>query len=432
MNFLLKIVEGPNKGAEIALVEGVAVTLGKSDDCDIVLVDQTLPDAPLKIEATADSVMTGLVVPASSGEEMEPLEPFSVKTLGATSFAVGPADAPWGELKWPEKAESRTSKAESRDEGRGEGREAEDEGQKDDSSAQVSSPSPKEDADQPEDKKRKRGGCCGCLVVLLLLVLALAGVAWFYRDRIKESGRFDRICEVCSSWRSRLANWIGVSGSSCESDLARGVDLASIAERYGLTVEEGNGPAKLVGNLKTRAERLRATAEAYNAKPGVELDLSDDESFRTAAEDALFTLTEGALNVLSATNRVLAIGGVSRSPEALRRTLKALDADLPRLRSLDVSEVRFGAVPRHEDAAEETGQGESQDAASRTSRIVSRKTSSPPLPVCGILTKPYPCLVMRDGTRVMEGASLGESVILKIEVDAVTVTNSTGRFTWKP
>ena len=32
MNFLLKIVEGPNKGAEITLVEGVAVTLGKGDE----------------------------------------------------------------------------------------------------------------------------------------------------------------------------------------------------------------------------------------------------------------------------------------------------------------------------------------------------------------------------------------------------------------
>ena len=89
MNFLLKIVEGPNKGAEIALVEGVAVTLGKGEDCDIVLADPTMPDAPLSVEASADGV-------AVSGV---PLESFSVKTFGATSFAVGPADAPWGELK---------------------------------------------------------------------------------------------------------------------------------------------------------------------------------------------------------------------------------------------------------------------------------------------------------------------------------------------
>ena len=50
MSFLLKIVEGPNKGAEIALVEGVAVTFGKGDDCDIVIADSTMPAEPMKIE----------------------------------------------------------------------------------------------------------------------------------------------------------------------------------------------------------------------------------------------------------------------------------------------------------------------------------------------------------------------------------------------
>ena len=103
MNFLLKIVEGPNKGAEVALVEGVAVTLGKGDDCDIVLADPTMPDVPLSVETSADGVVVG----------GEPLEALWVKTYGATSFAVGPADAPWGELKWP--------KAESGERGRGTG-----------------------------------------------------------------------------------------------------------------------------------------------------------------------------------------------------------------------------------------------------------------------------------------------------------------------
>ena len=91
MNFLLKIVEGPNKGAEIALVSGVAVTLGKGDDCDIVLADPTLPSAPVSIEASDSGVTV----------DGEPLEPFAVKTSGATSFAIGPAEAPWDELKWP-------------------------------------------------------------------------------------------------------------------------------------------------------------------------------------------------------------------------------------------------------------------------------------------------------------------------------------------
>ena len=61
MNFILKIVEGPNKGAEIALVEGVAVTLGKDDACDVVLADPTLGEAPLKVEASAEGAKAPVV-----------------------------------------------------------------------------------------------------------------------------------------------------------------------------------------------------------------------------------------------------------------------------------------------------------------------------------------------------------------------------------
>ena len=64
---------------------------------------------------------------------------------------------------------------------------------------------------------------------------------------------------------------------------------------------------------------------------------------------------------------------------------------------------------------------------SRSSRAVVQQ-----LPVCGILTTPYPCLISRDGRRYLEGAEIGGSVILKIDADSVVLTNSTGRFTWKP
>ena len=409
MSFLLKIVEGPNKGAEIALVSGVAVTLGKGDDCDIVLADPTLPSTPVSIEASDAGVTV----------DGEPLENFAVKTAGATAFAVGPSDAPWGELKWPAKAES--AKAEG--EGDGGSREPADAKHDEAPASPASSPAP-EDAGKP---KKKRGGCCGCLVVLVALILLLAGFAWFYRAEVKDycdSKGYD-IRAV-----GNVLQRVGSSGTSEKPTVAEKITLASVAARYGLSVEEGDGTAKIVGNLKTRAERLRATAEAYGAKPGVELDLSDDESFRTAADDALFTLTEGAMKVLAATNRVLSIGGVSRSPTVLARTLRALNADLPKLRNVDVAGVRFGTVPKRETA--DAGQEENPVVEPQALRPKAKKSATPSLPVCGILTKPYPCLVMRDGMRVLEGAALGENVILKIEADAVVVTNSTGRFTWKP
>ena len=39
---------------------------------------------------------------------------------------------------------------------------------------------------------------------------------------------------------------------------------------------------------------------------------------------------------------------------------------------------------------------------------------------------------MKNGARVLEGAAFGDGIIEKIEADSVTLTNSTGRFTWKP
>ena len=402
MNFMLKIVEGPNKGAEIALVEGVAVTLGKGEDCDIVLADPTMPDAPLSVEASADGV-------AVSGV---PLESFSVKTFGATSFAVGPADAPWGELKWP--------KPEDREEERENGEE----------STEPPPPPTTEPPSPPatEPSSRRRGGCFGCLFVLLGLLLVLIALVWLFWDALKP--RAESLWEKMYAGRSGTDDTPTVQSSG---SVTRSSSLRDIAAKYALSLVESDGRARISGNLKTRRDRLAATAEAYGAQPGVELDLSDDETLRTSAEDALFTLTEGALKVVAATNRVVSIAGSSRSPLLLKKTLEALNADLPKLRNVDTSGVVISPLMARTDG-DGAGDGEQADGifSTRTPRRTSKKTASPTLPVCGILTTPYPCLVMRDGRRIMEGATVADSVIVEIGADSVTLTNSTGRFTWKP
>lgn len=410
MNFLLKIVEGPNKGAEIALVEGVAVTLGKGDDCDIVLADQTLPDEAMKIEVSGDAV-------SLNGT---PLDPFVVKTSGATSFAVGPSQAPWGELKWPAKEEPASTASDDR---------SEEESASPDASGRTPRDPGKEEPAAASGEKKRRGGCLGCLLALLLVVLLLAGLAWFFRGTVRPYAE--------KAFASAERFWSGAGGRGRESpedetSAPRPSSLAAIAARYGLSLSEGEGLARMSGNLKTRRERLAATAEAYQAQPGVELDLSDDESFRTAAEDALFTLSEGALKVVVATNRAMAMTGTSPSPMALKKTLEALNADLPKLRGVDVSGVRFGAVAGHGAATGGGTEAEETSAVPHAARARSRRAAAPSFPVCGILTVPYPCLVMRDGRRIMEGATIGDSVIAEIGADSVVLTNSTGRFTWKP
>lgn len=404
MNFLLKIVEGPNRGAEIALVEGVAVTLGKGDECDIVLADSSLPEEPISIEASSDAVTV-------NGEQ---LEQFAVRTLGATSLAVGPADAPWGELKWPQKAEDQKPKGESVETTDARGGET--------PAPRDTGPAPEEgEADAPEPEKKKHG-CLGCLVVFVLLVLLLGVLAWLFRATVRPYAE-----KALAYARESLHLGGGADGAGTGAALP--MTLSEVASSYGLELEENDGQAKLSGNLKTRAERLRATAEAYEARPGVDLDLSDDESFKTSADDALFTITEGAIKVVAATNRVLSIAGTSSSPFALKCILEALNTDLPKLRDVDATGVAYGIVPGNE--AGDNDDGEVLIGVSHAKRRAA-KAKDPSLPVCGILTTPYPCLVMRDGSRVLEGAALGGNVIVKIEADAVTVTNATGRFTWKP
>ena len=408
MNFVLKIVEGPNRGAEIALVEGVAVTLGKGDECDIVLADSTLPEEPLSIEANGDAVSV-------NGEQ---LEQFAVKTLGATSFAVGPADAPWGELKWPAKGEISRKDAEPQ------GKETQAEEAHGEEDLRDSATPREEKADAPEPEKKKHG-CLGCLVVLVLLVFLLGVLAWLFRATVRPYAE-----KVLAYARESLHVGGGTGGAGMGAALP--MTLSEVASSYGLELEENDGQAKLSGNLKTRAERLRATAEAYEARPGVDLDLSDDESFRASADDALFTITEGAIKAVAATNRVLSIAGTSPSPFALKRILESLSADLPKLRDIDATGVAYGMVPGNEKSEDGDGDdGETPIGVFHARRRTS-KAKEPSLPVCGILTAPYPCLVMRDGSRVLEGAALDGNVIVKIEADAVTVTNATGRFTWKP
>jgi hypothetical protein len=287
-----------------------------------------------------------------------------------------------------------------------------------------------QDAASPREEKKRHGGCLGCLVALIVLLLVLAGLAWFFRDRVKETdwSKLD--------WQgfTEIFRKSGSSGvSAAPAPLLGKAGLSAIAAKYGLAFSDADDSAKISGNLATRRERLAATAEAYEAMPGVDLDITDDESFRTAAEDALFTLTEGALKVTAATNRVLAIAGGSPSADALAKTLKALNADMPKLRNVDVTGVRLGVpvagISAGGDADAARRDGGSTSLPNRKPRTANRE---PRIPVCGILTTPYPCLVLQNGQRVLEGATVGDSVILKIAADSVVVTNASGRFTWKP
>ena len=402
MSFLLKIVEGPNKGAEIALAEGVAVTLGKTDACDIVLADATLGDEPLEIEASADSVTLG-------GER---LEPFHVVVRGSTAFAVGPSDSPWGELVWPKReAPEREVAAEPESSGGGHG-----EGD--------ASPAP---GPAPSEKKPgKSRGCIGCLIAFAVLLLVMAILCWCFR------GWLEPRVKALAGRDGDTAETAALHNAAGGEDPSKQDPLSPLVARYGLATTNRNNRAVLVGDFATRAERLTATAEAYAAKPGVELDFADSDTLKTAVADTLALVGEMELKVSAVTSRVAVLSGKAAN---LKQALEAIASEVPKIANVDVAGISVApikiAVAPQGGAIPAPGPEVSRHVATgrNSSAKEAREVS---LPVCGILTTPYPCLVLRDGRRILEGAPVGDSVVLKIEADSVTLTNDMGRFTWKP
>jgi type III secretion system YscD/HrpQ family protein len=379
---LLKIVQGPNAGAEIALPDGIEITVGKADSCDIVLADPTLPDAPMALSATPDGVLL----------DGAPLEPLHVVVHGSTAFATGPADAAWGKLVWPkpeEPEEPENTPARAKEE---------------EKPAAVPPPA------EPAAAKPAKPSRLRLLVALALLLLAIFAVLAIFAARRHATRTRQREAAAEAKRAARTP--------------------AAFAERYGLVFDESAPRPAFSGNFATRAERLAATADLYSAFPGAALDLTDDESLKSAVSDALFALGGNAISVDSVADRVAVLSGTADSPAALSAALDAIRADVPRLADVDTGAVKL-ATPASPLAPAAASGGETTAAARRRAARAAAN-AQPSLPVCGILDTPYPCLVLQNGSRVFPGATLGGFVVVSIAPDSVVLTNANGSFTWKP
>ena len=215
-----------------------------------------------------------------------------------------------------------------------------------------------------------------------------------------------------------------------------GKSIRDIAKEYGLSCFETNGVCVLSGNFPARAKRLAAAAAAYATSPGVTLDLSDDESVASAAAEVLSLVSEGALKVHSATNRVVELTGFSPEAASLRTVLEAIRADVPHVENIVCTRVRLGesAIAGPSPAAACAEPSKPAAECVKTERTVCAKPgrSDPKMPVVGVMTVPYPCIVLKDGSRVMEGAEFGGFAIEKIGADTIRVRGPEGAFEWKP
>ncbi len=409
MSFLLKIVQGPNAGAEIALVEGTTISLGRGDACDIILTDAALDDKACDLEVTGERVM--MLFPDGKQQRMEP---FHAYVVGTTAFALGPAAGAWREIVW-EKPRAAAAVA--------------------DADAAVAND------EQPHAAEKRAKGGCGARVIfwlflLLLLLLAGGAAAWhFFPQRISAltRGQSDRVVEACRPYwmkvRAVVADWFkGATAQQTARQVRMPVEtLADVVGAYGLqTNQTAAGAVQVTGDFKTRVERLQATARIYDIQPGAELDFADAESLKTAVENVLALVTEGRMRLVSLDGRAAKLAGVVSSAQDLRRTLEAISQDVPKLVRADCSGVTVGGgLP-----AEEAAEAAASPAVAKPAKT--RPAASPALPVVGVLTMPYPCLVLRNGSRVMEGARFGDWTVRRITADSVELGGAAGTFTWRP
>ena len=422
MNLLLKIVKGPNSGAEIALIEGVNIKLGRSDECDVILTDQSLPDVACEIEVGSDRVM--LLLP---GGRQVRLEPLHVKSFETTAIAIGPADAPWDSLIWP----------------------ADDTEEPEEAPEETPEEKPAEEA-PPKPRWRLLQWI---LLVTLILVVILEFALWFFWPF------FNKHITTAREWcLAKYEKWTEDKLEQAAKPVHTQT-LQELATSFGVTTEvtTENSEEKIVlkGNLKTRAERLRLIADAYGIQPGITLELTDDESLYASASELLNMVTEGKLKVASAIDRRLEITGEIGTADELRYALQALKDDVPHIEHIDCSKVTVRptqpvvaaapmvkkeappAVEPVQVAEKPTEEKQPEPAKpevvkSEPAQPEPQKPVLPRLPIVGVMTTPVPCLVLRNGSRVVEGAEFNGFVISKISEDVILLKNGQDILEWRP
>ena len=405
MNYLLKIVQGANAGAEIALAEGV-VTFGSSDSCDIVLSDSSLPAEAFALETSA----AGVSLKELPDGEAKNVEPYTLFTFGNSTFAIGENGAAWPELKSPAPPPAPEPPPESPE------------------------PSPAEPSPPPEPPPppvpRRRG--IGCLFVLVLVILFFA-VGYFLALRY---GRFWESSTGGSDVSPSVAQESDPSvggGDASSSQDESSASLAAWAAQHGLSVAEKDGETVLAGNFAKRADRLNFAQDAYARDCNLVLDLSDDETLKSGVEEVLFVLTEGRIKLETATNRVVKLAGSAHSREELLQTVAAICMDVNRVRVVDDTAVV--CKDGQKTAAPTRYQAISSQAARKHPFVTPAAKPGLPAPKCpvaGVILMPYPCLVLRDGSRVAVGSVVEDFKVEKIEADKVTLKRGEETVIWKP
>ncbi len=233
--------------------------------------------------------------------------------------------------------------------------------------------------------------------------------------------------EVESAVQGQWGRWFGMARPA-SAPVAKGPTLPELAAQHGLALVETNGVRQLAGNVRRRTERLAIRALALADDPSVQFNLTDDETLRASADELLFVVTEGALKATAASNRVVTLAGYAPSAGKLERALRALAADVPGIERVETKAVQVGGPAPAGTVAAEVAPDVPKGGRPRAGQERKRTVE----PIAGILMHPYPCVVLRTGLRLAEGAQIGTATIVRIEADRLILRDGKTEFAWRP
>lgn len=297
--YLLKLLAGPNQGAEIALNEETLL-VGSGETCDIILSDSLVAAEHIKLHIESSRVT---LTPLAAGVtyETKVLEPnkaleikaFSLIGLGTTYLIIGPQNTSWPRIS----LEGLLQKT------------------KDDAEAAAT-----QDLFGKIKKIGKKRGHI-LLTGVVILLLALLVLSNLPRERIADP--------------NRISQGTGSSGNTraLEKDLK--AYLEKLREEKGLVLEKAaDGVTVLSGYLKTFKERLDIERSLRPYQSTIRVKIMDQESMLTSARELLQVLKVTML-VSALPDGGLQLEGYANSQEKFDDLKSRLMQDVPSLKYVE-------------------------------------------------------------------------------------------------
>ena len=468
---ILKILTGPQEGAELELDAGIALRIGTDDSCDIVLVDAMAPAQALELVMEgADVSVTAAAERLFAGDAALPvgektaLPDYTILTIGSTRCAVGDADKPWPPLRWIPLDVLLSEKPQPEQEAE---KSAEESADKPEQEEAPLSREQLEKIDELQSQKRAKRGRGFAILSWLILILICAAGMWF-------TGR--HVWKIAAPKEKEEAK--DVAENAHKTRLEK---LRERAEALGLTIEEEEDGSirRIAGNVPKTSQRTVIEQIVKYDCPQVICEMTDDETLARSVKELVWGLTEGRLQLVSLKDRVAKLMGMTNSEEEWNTIVDNIRHDIPRLASVE-SDVVYADVmaAKLREALAKTGfqdvrveilPGELQFVGyapkessqtfvklveeavkyfpenAKLSNLVKWKDSKTAiegeepvepkarqLPITGIVVHPYPCVILADGQRLGPGSQVGGYTIDEISLTEVSLSRNEEKLTWRP